>query len=118
MSRVFVYRVEHSKTGIGPYHSVQLYNVLNPHFSEQHPTPASDGVEYTDDHVFGFQTLDDLEAWFCDTEVLLYLVAYGFEIKVYRPKEKNVVVGGRQVAFIRPKKQKPTVVPWTDILEF
>lgn len=110
---ITIYRIEHPKTGRGPYTSFEyqnkkLYNFLMEHsFSPDHPTPwlepglRSILTTHFEDkamrhHVCAFKTLEKLYEWF-EPECLTELWACGFVLRELRIPVRAVLGTGGQV---------------------
>lgn len=109
MPKVDVFRVETAE-GLGPYrNAVTECPGKNASYLtgdwEAHPLPTEDGIdryELTPYHLFGFESLDALRAWFFrkrrDAELM---AAKGLLVVSYRLSERHVLKGMRQLAFRR-----------------
>ena len=108
-----IYRVEHIKTGKGPYHRDDDDNISatereiilklhNKHSKNRktHPGPGSDGIYgFTSGHLFGCPTLPILHKWFWG--FWNYFKRMNFQIVEYTVPDDTVIIGvsGLQVAF-------------------
>lgn len=102
---VDVWRIE-DRGGNGPY-----VNTWGEWQSEAHneetgrPGPEDDGISWRadgcgDGYLFGFESLEKLEAWFTPGEIAA-LAKGGFSIRHYRVPDNCVVYGDRQCVFDR-----------------
>ena len=98
---MLVYRVE-GHNGYGPYTFPGFLCGL-PEDLSKHPLPKDDGIDpnkIVEFHVFGFDSLDSLQAWF-SVDDRRYLLDKGFVIKVYECPILRVIQGKRQLVFDR-----------------
>lgn len=109
---MLIYRIEHAKTGAGPYEAGELLSDFE--FEEwcelavfsrfsggptKHPSPAMDGFEHVrDEEYFGFGSPEQLAAWFGESFVAEAAEA-GFVVSVYDVPARFVRKGGRQILF-------------------
>ncbi len=121
---LFIYRLEHSKTGNGPYQTGWKYDT-DRHYDENHPVPHRDkGIsdfikkknlkecKFPENVFCGFHTLDQLISWF-NTKELLTLMFRGFVIKVY--SSKRYIIGEKQVIFVKEESRE---VPIDHVIAF
>ena len=116
-----VYRVE--KNGTGPYrrsdHGDQteaLAEMKERHNEDMlnHPSPFYERcgfakANYDEDfNYFGFESIDQLEAWF-SVEERIMLMLEGFEIVRHTVIRKNVFFGNKQVCFKGPVGMKQKI---------
>jgi hypothetical protein len=108
-----VFRIEHPKTGRGPYqhhgYSTQRPRVYGQKMSEyaygpHAPTPWDDGFDFAETDVFGFVSLHQLRSWFC-RDVRVAIKRCGFVVSVYDVDPEYVKQGRKQCAF--PGRCKP-----------
>ena len=102
-----IYRLEY-ENGKGVYWAAPpevYYDLLYlPHHQEDqedHPRPEDDGMGRSAwaGMIFGFQSLQDLRAWFCGAE-RLYLSSWGVLCSKYFARGP-IIAGKKQVAFYR-----------------
>ncbi len=96
-----VYRVE-GPNGYGPY-TFPGFLCGIPEDPSKHPVPRDDGIDedkIVEFHIFGFASLESLQAWFSD-EDRQYLSEKGFVVKVYDCPDRRVIQGNRQLVFDR-----------------
>lgn len=120
---MFVYRIEHGKTGRGPYNptptgdldlDVQIMAAAawlqQAHCDDEHPTPVSDGIGWTtlmrrSDWLCAFLSVQDAHNWFT-TDILLRLRRLGYVFAAYEVPDVAVKHGEKQVVFIPDPSSK------------
>ena len=111
---MLVYRVEHEKTGEGPYAkkgAKKQWEDGRPHDLEHgRPTPFVDSNKNMQefarnsfhimlfDYVFGFTTMAQYRKWFSKEE-RIKLKKNGFIVKKYKIKKRFIIVGDQQCMF-------------------
>lgn len=108
-----IYRIE-NPLGSGPINfdptteeqhlwRIALDNIFSNYWkSESHPTPMKEfGVDLPPIYIFGCLTKEDLDHWFLPTKYFLAL--QNFKLVEYEVDPADVLIGRRQVAFIRPQ---------------
>lgn len=108
---MYIYRIEHHKSGNGPYNhltngSREVYygnDILKSHGTatyKTHPRMFDDCKMMEDSQYFaGFNSIEQLFAWFDGT--LSYLHKHDFELRIYETDDQNVVIGTYQLIFIK-----------------
>lgn len=100
---VEVFRVEHSRTGEGPYNSASaLHDMAYAHCDAAHPNlwhDFEDPYSITRDHFFAFDSREALDSWFDGWH--RQLAARGFVVTTYRVPADRVIHGRKQVVFER-----------------
>lgn len=106
---MIVYRVENSE-GLGPYRGHGWHPTR--HMDKvTHPNPNWDegmveewhrrvGNHYDSQYVFGFESMDQLNAWFNDQE-MSDLMVFGYSIVAFEVADSDVIIGRKQLAFVR-----------------
>lgn len=99
---MFVYRVEHSETGDGPYQGVHANDDLaDAHRGDlTHPSPGfDDGINGHDwrGKVCGFTSIDGFKKWFVRWRKRL--AGEGFVLSVYEVDSHRVIRGSHQAMF-------------------
>lgn len=99
-----VYRVQNANN-IGPYQSGArgdwYWEMLEKHRHYTYPNASEDNLwelGCTNNHIFGFSSLDKLHSWF--DEYLVHLVFNNFIIAKYEVEEYIEGESGKQVVFI------------------
>lgn len=103
MSEMKIYRVQ-NKDGEGMYAASKtpIDDANERDASPNHPDPYSDSIFHTEQHFFGFSSKKQAAQWLSHLKKsLLLLEEYGFDLYEIEVKEEHVLVGGRQVAFVR-----------------
>lgn len=110
---MLVYRVEHKKTGTGPYVSCSLPHEAQPMArtlnsahggSIRHPVISwQESISFTRDMYCGFTCMEKLLQWF--GEFTPKLGRYGFVIRVYETKSVFFTRSGLQIAFRKKGKK-------------
>ncbi len=111
---MIAYRVEHPRSGKGPYRTGHTddHKCYGTYLCDKHngdpskwPSPSEDGITITGSdrrqYKFGFESLRDLRQWF-RTE-LDSLHELGFVIALFDTQHPCTQVGSRQVAFLTRK---------------
>ncbi len=116
-----VYRIEHTKSGCGPYHdrhydnAYDLGRVLSDSHtgSSKHPTLNHDlgSAVWGSDTLCGCPTLAKLKAWFEGYGKAL--AAEGFVVRVFEPRQPRRGMSGRQVFFNGHKRAAVREFPIT-----
>jgi hypothetical protein len=116
MAKTRVYRVEHEKTGEGPYNSGHyLQQMMNWEAERRgvarhhHPAPMNDGISMSklSYEVFGFKSFEQYQDWFAGYEDWLH--TNGYVLAVYETWTEGILYGERQLAFDREKSVKVSV---------
>ena len=98
---MFVFRVEHKKTGIGPYRheTSSLYEMRHAHSDEEHPGWWIDSILVDANYYAGFSNPNKLISWFWG--FFPDLKREGFHVVIYEVHPKNVEIGvsKKQLAF-------------------
>lgn len=102
MDNASVYRVQHQDTGNGPYNNGahSLHEMLYAHCDdESRPGPQNDGLpwDFPYSWLFGFDSKDDLAAWFDGW--LEELDAHGYVVSLFSVPPADILRGGHQVIF-------------------
>jgi hypothetical protein len=108
---VKVYRMEHETSGAGPYMygGAEEVALLSHHqFNDDlWPAPRRDGLEEVvrystagkpTDMIFGFANKRQLVRWF-NREDRKAIAPLGYRVRLYFVDERDVVYGGKQLAF-------------------
>tara|TARA_R110000868_G_scaffold25423_11_gene99250 strand:- start:3717 stop:4124 length:408 start_codon:yes stop_codon:yes gene_type:complete len=106
-----VFRIEDSFE-CGPYcrSHIITHNIYAIRSAKIRPAPWNDGIlYYSDKHHFGFQNLEDLKRWFTQKDRKSFQ-QNKYRICVYEVKEKHVIVGNKQVAFIKNKSKRKEIL--------
>ena len=106
-----VFRIEDSFE-CGPYcrSNIIAHNVYAKRSVKIRPTPWNDGIlSYSKEHYFGFQNLEDLKRWFTQKDRKSFR-KNKYRICVYEAKEKNIIIGKKQVAFIKNKSKRKEIL--------
>lgn len=112
---MLVYRVEHKKSGCGPYSPQSdiactklTYRLCNAHSDNEHPdvytafeTISADDI-IKNEYIFACSSLEQLHAWF--DGFMEDLIACGYEIAVY--DVEDVYIGKNQIVFNRMLAQR------------
>lgn len=96
-----VYRIEHKDKGLGPYWASSLDTRY--YLSEKCPGPDQDDMEtyrMTYMHYFGFAKMKHMFTWFRARDVFR-MRKKGFRVYRYKIADKHVILGGKQLAFVR-----------------
>lgn len=98
---MFVYRIEHKQTGIGPYHNEtsSLSEMRWAHSDEEHPGWWIDSILVDANYYAGFSSPKKLISWFWG--FFLDLKREGFHVAIYEVSPENVRIGvsKKQLAF-------------------
>lgn len=103
-----VYRIEHKDTKRGPYVGFGCEEIVSPeegYFGDRCPGPVEDGIDrggLTYQHHFGFAKLRQMFLWFKARHVFK-MRKKGFRVYRYKIADEYVLLGGKQLAFIRTK---------------
>lgn len=110
---MFVYRIEHRETGLGPYRFEDAHRVIAKMSEEHgnqrtHPAwcfdfPSEYGMIVSQNWLSGFACLEDLYHWFAG--YVKELFGLSFHIQTYEVENENVLYGksGMQLVFKNPK---------------
>jgi len=100
---MYVYRVEHKETRIGPY---QACAASSPRlYDDDHPSPMQSGIIMERDDFSCFAKPADLTKWFRTSEITDFK-KYGFDVYRYEIKASDVKLGYKQAAFKKDKAYK------------
>lgn len=110
---MIVYRVENA-SGVGPYHG-SMWHPSRHQNKLTHPNPMWDegmceewarrvGGMYGSQYVFGFKSMEQLHEWF-NAEELEHVREYKYDIVAFEVAETDVIMGERQLAFVRASAQ-------------
>jgi len=98
---MFVYRVEHEQTKLGPYYheTSSLSEMVQAHSDVEHPGWRSDLILVDDNYYAGFSNPKKLISWF--SGFFSDLKREGFHVVIYEVHPKNVEIGvsKKQLAF-------------------
>ncbi len=111
---MYIYRLEHPDTGMGPYSQQDgtpdmraLGSLLIQAHSRSglHPSPWDDGLEdffyknqkSKSNAYFGCSSVSDLYKWF--EEFWPWLMELGYQVEIYRAKDFQVSDSKKQIAF-------------------
>ncbi len=121
---MLVYRVEHVKTGTGPYVSCMLprkakllaRKLNDAHgMCDDHPSIRIDihngdfWGKFSRKQYCGFTCIENLLQWFAGYTHLMG--EYGFVIRVYEAKNINFTSSGKQIAFAKSRAKKLREIP-------
>ena len=96
----------------GPYcrNHIIRHNVHGIRSQKIRPAPWNDGISYySKDHYFGFQNLEELKRWFTQKDRKSFR-KNKYRICVYEVKEKHLIIGKKQVAFIKNKSKRKEIL--------
>lgn len=122
-NKLKIYRVEHSRNGIGPFQESEFKDSLGyiqsdmPSHANNFPTPWMDkgiiGKIPSNDYSYlsGCSSMRQLEDWF--GEFWSILKTYDFRVVVYQVPVEHVISGRHQVVFKKHLAVGKKVLPWS-----